>query len=99
MTTIKTPEQIADAIEERPDFKGLTLDDIGLSVNEMMIAAIEADRAQRPALEQWFVFEVGYSHYGDTFNCDEATAEGIARAYGADENNCGRSYGYRKIGA
>lgn len=100
MADVKTPEQIAEAIEALPQYAGLTLDDLGLSVEEMMIAAIEADRAQRPALEQWTVFEVDYPNSGDAYNCDEETAAEIARAYTAEDREWGcSSYGYRKIGA
>ena len=96
MTTTKVPGQLAvEQVAELRNIINLDFEDI----ENAIVAAIEADRAQRPALEQWLVFEVGYPNDGDTFNCDEATAEEIARSYGADENNCGACYGYRKIGA
>lgn len=44
---MKEASQIAEEIAGLDRFKGLTLDDLGLSVDEMMVAAIEADRAQR----------------------------------------------------
>lgn len=42
-----TPEEIAEKVIESEPFAVLTLDDLGLSAEEMMILAIEIDRAQR----------------------------------------------------
>ncbi|QIG59097.1 hypothetical protein SEA_RUBYRALPH_89 [Microbacterium phage RubyRalph] len=46
-SNMKTAAEIAMEIAASERFKDLTVDDLGLSVEEMMVAAIEADRAQR----------------------------------------------------
>jgi hypothetical protein len=43
----RTPEQIADDIAALPEFASLTDEDLGRSVEAMIVRGIEADRAQR----------------------------------------------------
>ena len=43
----RTPEQIADAVEQDPRFSDMTVEDLGLSVRDMIILAIKWDRAER----------------------------------------------------
>ena len=115
MATIKTPEQIANdqmfaftgldtdsRIQPGVDEDQLCQDVEQQSaeyIRDQIVEAIEADRAQRPALEQWGVFEERYPNDVQVFNCDQGTAEEIARAYNADENHCGATFVARKIGA
>lgn len=48
---MQEPKKIAQQITDLERFRDLTLEDLGLSIEEMMVAAIEADRAQRVAGE------------------------------------------------
>ncbi len=73
MTDMKTPAQVADEIASLPEFASLTEEDLGLTVEAMMILAVQADRAQRQP--EIYIVQNDLGDVVDVFrDADEATA-------------------------
>lgn len=96
MANIKTPAEIAETVLDEHAIKShwqRSGTQIGLLIEE----AIEADRKQRPAMEQWGIELDGHPDHVWFFNCGESAAREIAEAWG-NVSGTTATYTARKAG-
>lgn len=97
MAIIKTPAEIAETVLDEHAIQP-HWNRSGAQIALLIEEAIEADRKQRPEVSEWLIYEEAFPNYGDNQTGTEEVIEELVRAYNADDNNCGKTFNYRKAG-